>query len=55
MFVIYAVLAVLTALLYSRLSSRVELPSGEARWTNPFTLPSRGRIVTLVRQMVERI
>ncbi len=47
MFVAYAVLAVLTALLYSRLSSRVELPSGEARWTNPFTLPSRGRIFTL--------
>jgi MFS family permease len=47
MFVAYAVLAVLTALLYSRLSSRVELPSGAARWTNPFTLPSRGRIFTL--------
>jgi len=47
MFVVYAVLAVLTALLYSRLSRRVELPSGEARWTNPFTLPSRGRICTL--------
>jgi MFS family permease len=46
-FVAYAVLAVLTALLYSRLSRRVELPSGEARWTNPFTLPSRGRIFTL--------
>ncbi|HEY5864235.1 MAG TPA: MFS transporter, partial [Candidatus Tectomicrobia bacterium] len=47
MFVAYAVLALLTALLYSRLSSRVELSSGEARWTNPFTLPSRGRIFTL--------
>jgi MFS family permease len=47
MFIAYAVLAVLTALLYSRLSSRVELASGEARWTNPFTLPSRGRIFTL--------
>jgi MFS family permease len=47
MFVAYAVLAVLTALLYSGLSSRVEIPSGEARWTNPFTLPSRGRIFTL--------
>jgi MFS family permease len=47
MFVAYVVLAVLTALLYSRLSSRVELPSGEARWTNPFTLPTRGRIFTL--------
>ena len=46
-FVAYTVLAVLTALLYSRLSSRVELPSGEARWANPLTLPSRGRIVTL--------
>ncbi len=47
MFVAYTVLAVLTALLYSRLSCRVELPSGEARWMNPFTLPSRGRIFTL--------
>src|SRR5262245_18403879 len=47
MFVTYTVLAVLTALLYSRLSSRVELPSSAARWTNPFTLPSRGRIFTL--------
>jgi MFS family permease len=47
MFVAYAVLAVLTALFYSRLSRRVELPSGEARWTNPLTLPSRGRIFTL--------
>jgi MFS family permease len=46
-FVAYAVLAVLAALLYSRLSRRVEVPSGEARWTNPFTLPSRGRIFTL--------
>jgi MFS family permease len=47
MFVAYTGLAVITALLYSRLSRRVELPSGEARWTNPFTLPSRGRIFTL--------
>src|SRR5256884_3652171 len=47
MFVAYAVLAVITALLYSRLSRQVELQSGEARWTNPFTLPSRGRIFTL--------
>ena len=47
MFVAYAVLAVITALFYSRLSRRVEIPSGEARWTNPFTLPSRGRIFTL--------
>jgi hypothetical protein len=47
MFVAYVVLTGLTALLYSRLSSRVELASGEARWTNPFTLPSRGRIFTL--------
>ena len=46
-FIAYAVLAVLTALLYSRLSSRVEVQSGTARWTNPFTLPSRGRIFTL--------
>src|SRR4029450_8937080 len=47
MFVAYAVLAVLTALFYSRLSSRVELPSGEARGTNPFTLPPRGRLFAL--------
>jgi MFS family permease len=40
-------LAATTTLLYSRLSSRFELPSGEARWTNPFTLPSRGRICAL--------
>jgi MFS family permease len=46
-FVAYTVLAVLTALFYSRLSCRVEVSSGEARWTNPFTLPSRGRIFTL--------
>jgi MFS family permease len=46
-FVAYTALALLTALLYSRLSSRVELPSGEARWVNPFTLPSRSRIFTL--------
>jgi MFS family permease len=47
MFVAYAVLAVITAMFYSRLSSQAELPSGAARWTNPFTLPSRGRILTL--------
>jgi MFS family permease len=47
MFIAYTVLTLITALLYSRLSCRVELPSGEARWTNPFTLPSRGRIFTL--------
>lgn len=46
-FMAYTALALLTVLLYSRLSSRVERPSGEARWTNPFTLPSRGRIFTL--------
>jgi MFS family permease len=47
MFVVYSVLAVITALFYSRLSRRVELTSGEARWTNPFMLPSRSRIFTL--------
>src|SRR5919108_2355631 len=47
MFVAYAVLAVITALLYSRLSRRVELASGEARGTNPFTLPSRGPLFPL--------
>src|SRR5215831_18119089 len=47
MCVAYTLLAVLTALCYSRLSCRVEVARGEARWTNPFTLPSRGRIFTL--------
>ena len=47
LFVAYTVLAGITALLYGRLSRRVELPSGAPRWTNPFTLPSRGRIFTL--------
>jgi MFS family permease len=47
MFVGYTALAVLTALCYSRLSRRVEVSRGAARWTNPFTLPARGRIVTL--------
>jgi hypothetical protein len=47
MVVAYAVVAMLSALLDSRLSRRVELPSSAARWTHPFTLPSRGRICTL--------
>ena len=46
-FIAYTVLSLLTALLYGRLSSRVELSSGAARWANPFTLPSRHRIFTL--------
>ena len=48
MFVAYTVLAVLTALLYSRLSSQVELPSGEAHGGRIRSrCPSRGRIFTL--------
>jgi MFS family permease len=47
MFIAYTVLAMIMVVLYSRLSSQVELPSGEPRWTNPFTLPSRGRIFIL--------
>ena len=47
MFVAYAVLAVLTAALQQPSFQSGRTSSGEARWTNPFTLPSRGRIFTL--------
>jgi MFS family permease len=43
----YVLLSVVAALCYSRLSPRVEVASGEARWVNPLRLPSRTRIVTL--------
>jgi predicted MFS family arabinose efflux permease len=43
----YALLGVIAALLYSQLSSDVEVATGEARWVNPLRLPSRKRIVTL--------
>ena len=47
LFVGYAVAGVLIAVIYSRLSARVEIARGERRWINPFSLPSRGRIFTL--------
>ena len=47
MFVGYAGLGLVIAAVYSRLSSRIELAAGQARWTNPLTLPSRRRIFTL--------
>jgi MFS family permease len=43
----YALLGVIAALLYSRLSHSVEVAAGEARWVNPIRLPSRSRILTL--------
>lgn len=47
LFVGYAVVALVIMLLYSRLSARIELTRTEARWRNPFRLPSRNRIATL--------
>ena len=47
LFVGYACFGVLIAMLYSRLSSRIEAAGGAMRWTNPLRLPSRRRIFTL--------
>ena len=47
MFLGYACFGLVIAVIYSRLSSRIEVASGQARWTNPLTLPSRRRIFTL--------
>lgn len=47
MFLGYAGFGLVIAIAYSRLSSRIELPASPSRWTNPLTLPSRRRIVTL--------
>jgi Na+/melibiose symporter-like transporter len=47
MFLGYAGLGLVVASVYSRLSARIELSGGDARWTNPFRLPSRRRIFTL--------
>jgi MFS family permease len=47
LFVGYACFGLLIATLYGRLSSRIELADGAARWTNPLKLPSRRRIFTL--------
>jgi MFS family permease len=47
LFVGYAIAGLLLAVIYSRLSARVEIPEAGRRWTNPLTLPSRRRILTL--------
>ena len=47
MFLGYAVCGLALALVYSRISSGIELAAVAARWTNPLTLPSRRRIFTL--------
>jgi MFS family permease len=43
----YAGCGLVLAIVYGRLSSAVEVADRAARWTNPLTLPSRRRIVTL--------
>jgi MFS family permease len=47
LFLGHAGAALLIALLYGRLSARIEVARGQARWANPFRLPSRRRIFTL--------
>jgi len=47
LFLGYAVVGVVLAALYLRLSPRIELAPGSASWTNPLRLPSRRRIGTL--------
>ena len=47
MFIGFAVLQIVGAILYSLLSSRVESPVERRGWTNPLELPSRRRIFTL--------
>ena len=47
MFIGFAVLQIVGAILYSLLSSRVESPVEQRGWTNPLELPSRRRIFTL--------
>ena len=47
MFVIFVVLLVISALLYSLLSSGVEVRADARQWVNPLTLPSRRIIFTL--------
>ena len=47
MFVAFAVLQIIGALLYSLLSTEIEGKSTERTWINPFKLPSRRRIFTL--------
>ena len=47
MFVAFAVLQIIGALLYSLLSTAIEGAPTERRWSNPLKLPSRRRIFTL--------
>jgi MFS family permease len=47
MFLGYAGLGLVVAVVYGGLSSGIELTGAQARWTNPLTLPSRRRIFTL--------
>ena len=47
MFVAFAVLQIVVALLYSLLSPGIEGAPTEQRWSNPLKLPSRRRIFTL--------
>jgi MFS family permease len=47
LFLGYACVGLLIAVLYGRLSPRIEVADGAARWTNPWRLPSRRRIFTL--------
>jgi len=46
-FIIYPVFILSAALLLSRLSNRIEISDRESKWSNPFRLPSRGRIFTI--------
>ena len=46
-FILYAVIQLVSALLYLRLSSLVEAKVIKRQWTNPFKLKSRKRIFTL--------
>jgi MFS family permease len=47
MFIGFAVILLLRALLYGLLSSSIDVGISEQRWTNPFRLPSRRLIFTL--------
>ncbi|MEE8518757.1 MAG: MFS transporter, partial [Dehalococcoidia bacterium] len=47
MFASFAAISVIAALLYAMLSAQVEVSRGPRKWTNPFTLPSRGTIFAM--------
>jgi MFS family permease len=47
MFLAFAILQIIGAALYSLLSTRIEGPPTQRRWSNPLKLPSRRRIFTL--------